>query len=356
MAMTNSSVKILVVDDLPANVVAVKASLDLPGVEIIVAHSGAQALENLLVHEVALAIVDVQMPEMDGFELATLMRGTSKTSHIPIIFLTAGHHNAERQFAGYEAGAVDFLFKPFDPVILRHKVAVFVRLYHQRKQLEETLRMSQELMAIVSHDVRTPLSVVLLSAGFLKPESEPQRKLVGQIKSSADRIHRIVSDLLDLGRTRLGNGLGLDKADADLVARVRRVVQEVEAASSRGIELHAPSALHGRWDAARLEQVFANLLTNAVKHGTPEAPVRVEISHADGHATIAVHNQGEIPADFLPHIFEPFRTRTKQRGDGVGLGLYIVREIVLAHGGEVSVSSKKGETTFTVRLPLSLDT
>lgn len=141
-------VKLLVVDDLPENLVAMEALLEEPGVELLSARSGDEALELLLHHDVALALLDVQMPEMDGFELAELMRGAERTRRIPIIFVTAGLHDVARVFRGYDAGAVDFLFKPVDPRVLSNKVATFVELHRQRVQLSlqlEALRASEEL-------------------------------------------------------------------------------------------------------------------------------------------------------------------------------------------------------------------
>src|ERR1043165_4653452 len=124
-AMQLEPLKILLVDDTPDNLVVLEALLRRDGVELLAARSGAEALELLLVHEVALALVDVQMPDMDGFELAELMRGAERTRHVPIIFITAGIREGQHVFKGYDAGAVDFLFKPIDPSILKHKTEVF---------------------------------------------------------------------------------------------------------------------------------------------------------------------------------------------------------------------------------------
>ncbi|HEU4535770.1 MAG TPA: response regulator, partial [Polyangiaceae bacterium] len=163
--------RVLLVDDLDENLVALGALLRDAGVETLAARSGREALELLLEHEVALALVDVQMPELDGFELAELMRGSSRTRHVPIIFVTAGASEPRRVFRGYDAGAVDFLFKPVDQYILRHKVATFCELYRHRqllarqaRELEETLRLNETFVAAVSHDLRNPLNAILMGA------------------------------------------------------------------------------------------------------------------------------------------------------------------------------------------------
>src|ERR1700737_2358712 len=155
-------VKCLLVDDLEENLLALSALLRRQDVEILTGRAGAEALELLLVHEVALAFLDVQMPEMDGFELAELMRGSERTRRIPIIFVTAGARDQHRLFKGYESGAVDFLFKPIEPRILRNKADLFFQLHRQKQQLAqelhdrtETLRLNEMLTAVLSHDLRS---------------------------------------------------------------------------------------------------------------------------------------------------------------------------------------------------------
>src|SRR5215813_12716262 len=132
--MTLESTKVLIVDDIAENLITLEALLRREGVQPLCARSGAEALELLLTHDVAIALVDVQMPEMDGLELAELMRGAARTKHVPIIFITAGSRDPSRVFKGYEAGAVDFLFKPVDPQILKAKIDVFLELADQRRQ------------------------------------------------------------------------------------------------------------------------------------------------------------------------------------------------------------------------------
>src|ERR1041385_7218007 len=141
--MTQESIKLLIVDDVAENLVALEALLRRDGVQTLCARSGAEALELLLAHEVAIAVIDVQMPEMDGFELAELMRGAERTKRVPIIFITAGTRDPQRVFKGYDTGAVDFLFKPVDPHILHTKVNVFLELARQRQELASALRLNE---------------------------------------------------------------------------------------------------------------------------------------------------------------------------------------------------------------------
>lgn len=150
---TLNQAKFLLVDDHDANLVALSAVLSHEGVEMITAKSGREALELLLQHDIALAIIDVQMPIMDGFELAELMRGARRTQHVPIIFLTAGPQDNLHRFRGYQAGAVDFLYKPIEPNVLRSKAAIFLDLYRQREELarqrDQFLTLAEEKAALL---------------------------------------------------------------------------------------------------------------------------------------------------------------------------------------------------------------
>jgi len=348
-------IKFLLVDDIEENLLALEATLRREGLEILMARSAREALELLLAHEIALALVDVQMPEMDGFELAELMRGTERTRHVPVIFVTAGGSEKIRVFKGYDAGAVDFLFKPIDPHILRHKTDTFFQLHRLRQELADTLRSNEELMAIVAHDLRNPLNVVLLTANVLaaKRENDPEVvKLATRIRTSGSRMVQIIDGLLDLSRARLGGGIPIERSKIDLAPLARRVVGEVEATNpARTIDLRVEGDLRGRWDADRIEQVLSNLIGNAAQHGAPERPIQIVLDGLGETVAITVHNDGVVPSEILPRLFEAFRSGT-ERSDGLGLGLYIVEQIIMAHGGTVGVESTEVDgTIFRVSLP-----
>lgn len=192
----NDEVNLLIVDDLPENLLALDALLQAPGVRVHQAESAEQALELLLRHEFALAILDVQMPGMDGFQLAELMRGTERTKQIPIVFVSAAGRELNYAFKGYESGAVDFMHKPLDAHAVRSKVSVFVDLYRSRKrlarqlealeqsrreqevlldelrqtkaELEDAVRMRDDFMSIVSHELKTPLNTLILEVQLRK--------------------------------------------------------------------------------------------------------------------------------------------------------------------------------------------
>ncbi|WP_084197159.1 hybrid sensor histidine kinase/response regulator [Solimonas soli] len=356
-------IKCLLVDDVDANLLALAALLRSDDVELLTARSGVEALELLLAHDIALALLDVQMPEMDGFQLAELMRGSERTRHVPIIFITAGGRDERRVFKGYESGGVDFLHKPINPVILRNKADVFFRLYRQQQQLAyelrertEALHLAEMFMAVLGHDLRNPLSAVMLMASAIEGAT-PERvaALTSRIISSSQRMARMIDDLLDVVRARLAGGIAIRREAADLGVLVRRVVHEHRAAHpQRRITITEDGDLGGEWDADRLAQVASNLIGNALKHGDAAGAVEIHLDgRAPGAATFSVRNGGRIPPELLPMLFDPFRGRSQNEGrrDGLGLGLYIVKQIVDAHGGEVEVESAGAQTCFVVRLP-----
>ena len=340
-ASAQAPVKFLLVDDLEENLVALAALLERSDLMLLKAHSGQQALELLLEHDIALALIDVQMPEMDGFELAELMRGVERTRHVPIIFITAGIRERQRVFQGYGAGAVDFLFKPIEPHILRHKAETFFQLARQRQALAETLRLNEVLM-----------SAELLQTGDHGAEV---KKHAERLHRSGTRMRQIIDELLDMTRARLGGGIPIEPRKTDLLQLTKAAVAETQAAHPEfQVQLTANGELRGEWDAARLEQVLSNLLGNAVRHGTKGKPVRVTLESDGPNVTLYVHNDGHIPAELLPRVFEPFQNSRESRAKagGLGLGLYIVEQIVLAHGGSVDVHSVPADgTTFRIQLP-----
>lgn len=372
-------VKFLLVDDLPENLLALEALLRRDGLELLKAQSGREALELLLVHDVALAILDVQMPEMDGFELAELMRGAERTRRVPIIFVTAGSRDAKRLFQGYDSGAVDFLFKPIEPHVLRQKAEIFFELYQQRRQLSdqlealtkssqeqarlntelaETLKLAEMFTAVLGHDLRNPLNVVTTSAHLLlrKTQDEDVKKSANRVLSSGQRMARMIDELLDVSRARLAGGFPLSVGQLDLGYLAKRLVADHELTfPDRPLHLSTTGDANGLWDEDRIFQVISNLLANAVHHGKPGTAIELGIdAGAKDQVLVSVRNEGSIPPELLPHVFDPFRSGAgrKERVGGLGLGLFIVKEIVAAHGGTAEVRSTEADgTTFMIRLP-----
>jgi two-component system sensor histidine kinase/response regulator len=360
--------RVLIVDDIEENLIALEALLRrLPGVEILVARSGAEALELLLVNEIALALLDVNMPEMDGFQLAELMRGSQRTRDVPIMFVTAAHHDPQRIFQGYEAGAVDFLIKPVEPRILKSKVMQLLEVHRSRLQLAEqkqklveVLRLHETFVAAVNHDLRTPLHTLSVGLSLLV-DNEPspeQKEVARRMENAIDRMSGMLDQLNDLARTRIGEGLALHAMPGNLGELVHSVVQEAELrGKGTPFEVSVDGDPSGTWDLTRVSRLAANLVSNALQHGDRSSGVRINID-GTGRDTVklAVANAGVIPPDLLPNIFEPFRRGTTSKHKGLGLGLFIVQEIARAHGGTVAVTSTAASgTRFEVTLARRVD-
>jgi len=354
-------IKILLVDDIDENLVALEALLRRDGLELMKARSGAEALELLLVNEVSLALLDVQMPEMDGFELAELMRGSERTKHVPIIFITAGARDPRRVFKGYETGAVDFLFKPVDPHILRSKVDVFIELARQRQELADALRLNEMFMGVVGHDLRNPLGAVVAGAELLQETiAEPiAQRTIKRMLAAGHRMTEMIEQLVDLTRGRLGNGVGFVRSRVvlDLKELVQRCVDELRAAHpGREIQIESAGECTTTGDPQRLLQVFSNLLGNAVVHGAKTGAITASVVGRERDIMISVRNDGVVPADILPVLFEPFRGSNRPTSGGLGLGMYIAREIARGHGGDITVeSTDRDGTIVTVVLPRRTD-
>jgi len=356
-AQSQSPVNLLIVDDVPQNLVAMQALLQREGVNLLLAGSGAQALELLLEHEVALALLDVHMPEIDGFTLAELMRGSHRSRDVPIIFLTASPDDPLRVFKGYESGAVDFLHKPVAPQVILSKVNVFIELYQQRQllkarneALERALKLNETMAAVLTHDLRTPLSAILLCADKLALEL-PQDNTGAQqtlqyLEASTLRMARMVEQLLDFSRIR---GLRLEAVACDLREVTHAVV--AEAGSAHGherirLDVVGDTCLQGDMD--RLGQIAANLVGNALTHGS-EALVQLDGRDART-VVLRVSNAGHIDDALLPRLFEPFKASFHQ-SKGLGLGLYIVDQFVRAHGGRIAARNEAGQVVFEALLP-----
>jgi len=373
--------KCLIVDDMNENIIALKSLLQDENVEVIAAHSGLEALNLLLEHDFALALVDVQMPGMDGFELAEIMRSTEKTRGIPLIFVTAATADAHRVFQGYEKGAVDFLQKPLSPQIVISKIRVFLELYNQKyllkqklRKIEETeaylqkaLRSKDEFLSICSHELKTPLTSLKMQiqitnrlrekkgdeVAFSKDNME---KFLGHADRSVERIIHLVNDMLDISRVATGRlSLKLEKVQLEtLVADVSERLKTFMELAGCDLTVETDNNIIGLWDKFRLEQVITNLLTNAAKYA-PERPVKIQATKEGHLAVIKVIDKGPgiSDADQL-RIFERFERAVDHHAvTGLGLGLYISKEIVELHHGSISVESKIDEgTTFTVKLPL----
>lgn len=251
-------------------------------------------------------------------------------------------------FAGFIGSCVD--------VDERRKVHE-AQQQHNREQLELARDFEKWILAIVSHDIRDPLNAIQLAAHVLSRTSEPgtpARKQTEVVTRAVGRIQHIVGDLLDLSREREGSGISVEPRPTDLRAMCQHIIEEVRAiASDRQITFDCEADGNGAWDEHRLVQAISNLASNAVQHGRPGSPVRLRLTGDAQRVAIEVHNEGAIPGEVLPRIFEPFRSGRHhgRRGEGLGLGLFIAKAIAVAHGGGLEVDCSDGGTTFRLVLP-----
>jgi signal transduction histidine kinase len=390
--------KLLIVDDLPENLRALDALIRDERRQVFQATSGEEALSLMLEHEFALAILDVQMPGMDGFELAELMRGTERTRNIPIVFVSAAGRELNYAFKGYEQGAVDFLYKPLDPDAVRSKVNVFVTLDQQRREmrqqmealehsrreqeillrelnqtqeeLQRSLRMRDDFMSLVAHELRTPLNTLFLETqmrslqlkrGNLAAFSGDQMgNMIKRDERQIKSMIRLIDDMLDVSRMKSGT-LSIRPGKVELMGLLERVVNDLSlqaAAAGSTLQLAAHGPVDGWWDEFRIEQVIVNLLTNALRYGgggLVELSVHKEACQ-DGGTSVRIdvrdHGKGIAP-DFLDRIFEPYERGAKSgEPKGLGLGLYISRQLATSHGGQLTVQSAPGQgATFSLTLP-----
>ncbi|NJC88783.1 MAG: response regulator [Desulfuromonas sp.] len=390
----NDPVSILIVDDRPENLLSLEALLRDESIAVIKAGSGREALRLTLKHELALVLLDVQMPDMDGFETAELMRGNPKTKGVPIIFVTAGEKSVHSMFKGYESGAVDYIYKPVDPVILCSKVRIFSELYSQRRAIErheqqleklveertrelrQALRRAEasskaksEFLANTSHEIRTPMTAIqgaidLLSADHLTDE---QRQYFDMISTAANNLLILIDNILDLseieaGRVAIDNRrFSLRSCLEEVIATQIGRIREKQLDFLFEVNRQTPDSVCG--DPLRLKQIVFNLLGNAIKF-TQQGEVGLKVSSlSNGDASLLLQLQISdtgvgIGQEALTRIFEPFvqaDSSMTRRFGGVGLGLSICQRLTSLMGGEIQVESTEGAgSTFTVTLPMTI--
>ncbi|HAC01200.1 MAG TPA: hybrid sensor histidine kinase/response regulator [Brevundimonas sp.] len=378
MTSTEQPIHLLLVDDLEENLLALEALLKSEGVVCLKARSGDEALELLLVHDVALALLDVQMPGMDGFQLAEFMRGNVNARHIPIIFVTAGSADLQRRFRGYEAGAVDFIQKPIEADILRSKAKVFIELYRQRMEslaqrneleayanaLREADRRKNDFIAMLGHELRNPIMALHAGLQLLQRQSDEERKAVihARMEVQAHHLSRLIEDLLDVARIDQGK-ISLQQERVSLQSIVDSAIDtsrpRIEAASHELTVSLPPEPVWLNGDFTRLSQVISNLLANAAKYTPREGRILLSVEIEQDQIRIDVADNGiGVSADLKDRIFELFaqsKGPDDRSRDGLGIGLALVKQLVELHGGTIDLASDGPGlgSCFTVRLPLS---
>jgi signal transduction histidine kinase len=374
--------RLLLVDDKPANLLALEALLEDSKHEIVTASSGQEAIASALIDDFALILLDVMMPEMDGFETARHIRETERNRRTPIIFVTAYRELEEQLLRGYVAGAVDFLYKPIDPDILRFKVSVFVDLYQQRtlirkysSQLEMTnndlerrvaertaeLRVSNQELRLfayaASHDLKEPLRTIASFAKLLEERYKDQldsdaRDLISDISTSAHRLDSLLSDLLaysELAKPEEAVGF----CDTDAVLAAVMLMLEVLVRDNNATITHDP--LPGvAADFNEVLQLFQNLIDNAIKYkGTDPPHIHISAKQQGEQWMFSVKDNGlGIESLYHNQVFGIFKRVHGREYRGNGIGLAICKKIVERRHGRIWVESQPGQgSTFCFTLP-----
>jgi signal transduction histidine kinase len=394
--MTRARVDILLVDDEPRNLDALEATLEDPAYRLLRADSAEGALKTLLDHDVAAIVLDIKMPGVSGFELARMIKNTKRFRETPIVFLSAYMVDDQDVIAGYGAGGVDYLTKPVNPKILRHKVAVFAELFRKTRDLagvnaelagmnekleqrvrertaeleksEAALRAAakqkDEFLAVLAHELRNPLAPMRTGLDLLmrfqqaSPPPAVERTLAA-MNRQLDHMVRLIDDLLDVSRISRGL-LELKRDRVDLSGLVTSTVEGSRAWFDRRkqtVSLTIPEQLFAHADPTRIAQILTNLLHNAAKFTPEGGSIRVELARVGEHAVLKVIDSGSgIRADQLERVFDMF-ARVARPGvaseTGLGIGLALARRLAEMHGGSLAaVSEGEGRgATFTLRVP-----
>jgi signal transduction histidine kinase len=405
--------KVLIVDDQPRNLDALEVMLGQLDCALVRAASADEALLALLSHEFAAIVLDIRMPDMSGIELAALIKQRKRLQHVPILLLTAHTVDDRDVLQGYGAGAVDYLSKPIDAEILRSKVGVFVDIFTKTRELsrlaealqaeiaerervqaaleeanrelerrvrertaalvaardeaERQSRLKDEFLASLSHELRTPMNVILGWLSMLETGTGVRdvQLALATVRRNAELQAKLIDDLLDMSRLTSGT-LRLEMDRVDLGQLLETTLRELQPAADRkGVTLVAavsPDLRAVAGDDRRLQQVLWNLLHNAVKFTPPGGRVVADIRMVDGCVEIVVQDNGRgISPAFLPHVFDRFRQEhgiSTSGTAGLGLGLAITRQLVELHGGTIRAWSAGTGTgaTFVVRVPAASGT
>lgn len=342
---------LLVEDDEPHARLLAERLREVPEIELL---ATCESLADAIARASALGprgfdavLLDLGLPDSEGVETVRAFHVAVPRS--PIVVLS-GLRDVDMAIEAMRHGAQDYLVKSAGDA---SGLVRALRLAIERKRLQDV---EQMLVGVVSHDLRVPLQTIQLGCDMLLSEQPGARHAV-VIRRAALRAATLVNDLLDATRARLGGMLPIELADVDLATVIGQVIEDARLAHPRrSIEVEITDLVPARGDGKRLAQVVQNLLGNALQHSPPASPVRVALSREPQHIELAIHNHGApIPEELRQHIFEPLERASADRDSqhSIGLGLYIVSEIVRAHGGTIRVDSddKRG-TTFRVRLPV----
>src|SRR5450432_24225 len=372
---------ILIVDDSPENIFTLKTLLELHAFPTDSAASGEEALRKVLRNSYALIILDVQMPGMDGFEVAETLSGNNATKDIPVIFLSA--INVEKKYItkGYSSGGIDYVTKPIDPDILLLRVKTFYRLYEQNRILNEmqdslkkeiefrktaqqealaAARRKDEFMSIASHELKTPLASMKAYVQLLGRSIGKDEKVKGYVDRTLAQINKLNSLIVDLLDTsRIENGkLKFNESLFNFSKLLKESVEIIgQTYPDYNIHVSGESNALVLGDEMRLEQVILNYMTNAIKYSPDRRELEIYSSLENNFLVVAVKDYGiGIPKENQADVFRKFYRAegVAKHFQGLGIGLYICFEIIRRHNGKCWLESEPGKgSTFYFSLPIA---
>lgn len=377
--MRDAAAGVLVVDDNPAKRTALVAAIAPLGLEVVECDSGRAALRALLGREFAVVLLDINMPDMNGYEVAEHLRARPKNAHTPILYITAERETEIDRLRGYATGAVDFILAPVVPEVLRSKILVFVDLYRMRREaLEMTERLQESRAALegrtaelveanrelesfsysVSHDLRSPLRAVdgyarIVEEDYAEKLDDEGRRLLGVIRDNSKKMGELIDDLLEF--SRLGRK-PLSTAAIDMTRLVEEVLGELQMSGERPPGLMIGALPPARGDATLVKQAWANLLGNAIKFSSKREQPAIEVSgHENGAESVycVKDNGAGFDMQYYNKLFGVFqRLHSADEFAGTGVGLAIVQRVVTRQGGRVWAEGKVDEgAAFYFSLP-----
>jgi two-component system sensor histidine kinase/response regulator len=356
---------ILIVDDTPENLISLKRVLERHNFEVDTASSGEEALKKVLKNEYVLIILDVQMPGMDGFEVAEAISGYSRAKETAIIFLSAVNKELKFITRGYSSGGLDYITKPVDMDILLLKVKTFYRIYEQSRKLIEIQkalldeiefrkraeRKKDEFISIASHELKTPLTSVkgymqLLGRSIDKGDLGKVKDHLTKAQVQLEKLNELIADLLDISKIESGK-LKFNKKHFVMDVLLDNVTDIIHQSNPEFNIIRKGKAEHQIYaDEMRIEQVIINFLTNAIKYSPGTHEIQINVNIKDDKIYLGVRDFGiGIAPEQQKHVFDKFYRveETSIHFQGLGIGLYISAEIVTRHGGQIGVKSTAGE-------------
>lgn len=366
---------ILIVDDSPQNIISLKKVLEKNDFEVDTASSGEEALKKILKKSYVLIILDVQMPGMDGFEVAEAISGYSRAKETAIIFLSAASANVNLITKGYSSGGLDYISKPVDMNILLLKVKTFYRIYEQSRALnqmqdalraeiefrKEAERKKDEFISIASHELKTPMTSImgyiqLLERSIDKNDIETVKTRLHKVQNQVEKLNLLIADLLDISKIESGK-LQFNKQYFEFDEVLDHIL-EVMQQSNPQVKIIKKGCVESKvyGDEMRLEQVIVNFITNAIKYAPDAEEIHINSSIVDGQMYFSVRDFGiGMSEEHRDKVFGKFYRieETSERFQGLGIGLYICQEIIDRHEGKIGVNSVLGEgSEFYYCIPL----